>query len=157
MPCILLIFAYPALYSIQNSIWDIWGFATTAWISEYSGKGTGFEKKPVWVHCLTQGDISVSGFRLGSLSFSEPKKNTTFQSCPIPWDSMDHSSPDSSVHGILQARILKWVAIPFSREYSQPREQTQVCHTAGRFFTIWATREAFSRAWHVLVWSFRRT
>ena len=70
----------------------------------------------MWVHCLTQGDISASGFRLGSLSFSEPKKNTTFQSCPIPWDSMDHSSPDSSVHGILQARILKWVAIPFSRE-----------------------------------------
>ena len=49
--------------------------------------------------------------------------------------------PDSSVHGILQARILEWVAIPFSRGSSQPRDRTQVSHIAGRFFTIWATRE----------------
>ena len=46
------------------------------------------------------------------------------------------------VHGILQARILEWVAVPFSREYSQPRDQTQVSHIAGGFFTSWATREA---------------
>ena len=49
---------------------------------------------------------------------------------------------DYSVHGILQARILEWVAFPFSRESSQPRDQTQVSHTAGGFFTNWATREA---------------
>ena len=42
-------------------------------------------------------------------------------------------SPGSSVHGILQARILEWVPIPFSRESSQPRDQTQVSHIAGRF------------------------
>ena len=42
----------------------------------------------------------------------------------------------SSVHGILQARILEWVAIPFSRGSSQPRDQTQIC-IAGRFFSIW--------------------
>ena len=46
--------------------------------------------------------------------------------------------------GILQARILEWVAMPFSRGSSQPRDQTQVSCTAGRFFTIWATREAHS-------------
>ena len=45
------------------------------------------------------------------------------------------------VHGILQATILEWVAFPFSRGSSQPRDQTQVSHTAGRFFTSWATRE----------------
>ena len=44
---------------------------------------------------------------------------------------------------ILQARILKWAAMPFSRGSSQPRDRTQVSHIAGRFFTIWATREAF--------------
>ena len=49
---------------------------------------------------------------------------------------------DYTVHGILQARILEWVAIHFSRETSQPREQTQVSHIAGGFFTSWATREA---------------
>jgi len=49
---------------------------------------------------------------------------------------------NSSVHGILQARILEWVAIPFSRGSSQPRDQTQVSCLAGGFFTIWATSEA---------------
>ena len=49
---------------------------------------------------------------------------------------------DCTVHGILQARILEWVAVPFSRGSSQPRDRTQVSHIAGRFFTSWATREA---------------
>ena len=44
--------------------------------------------------------------------------------------------------GILQARILEWVAVPFSRESSQPWDQTQISRMAGRFFTSWATREA---------------
>ena len=44
-----------------------------------------------------------------------------------------------TVHGILQARILEWVAFPISRGSSQPRDQTQVSHIAGRFFTSWAT------------------
>ena len=47
-------------------------------------------------------------------------------------------------HGILQARILEWVAIPFSRESSWPRNWTQVSHIAGRFFTIWPTRKPIS-------------
>jgi len=42
---------------------------------------------------------------------------------------------DYTVHGILQARILEWVAVPFSRGSSQPRDQTQVSHIAGGFFT----------------------
>ena len=48
----------------------------------------------------------------------------------------------SSVHGILQARILEWVAFPFSRGSSWPKDQTQVSCIAGRFFTVWATRES---------------
>ena len=47
-----------------------------------------------------------------------------------------------TVYGILQARILEWVAFPFSRGSSQPRDQTQVSHIIGRFFTSSATREA---------------
>ena len=47
-----------------------------------------------------------------------------------------------TVHGILQARILEWVAFPFSRGSSQPRDWTQVSHIAGGFFTSWATTEA---------------
>ena len=49
---------------------------------------------------------------------------------------------DYTVHVILQARILEWVAFPFSRVSSQPRDRTQVSCIAGRFFTSWATREA---------------
>ena len=55
---------------------------------------------------------------------------------------MDYSPPGSSVHGILQARILEWVAIPFSRKYFQPRDQIKVSWTAGRLFTDWVIREA---------------
>ena len=65
------------------------------------------------------------------------------QACPTLCDPMDCSPPGSSVHGILQARILEWVAIPFSRGSSWPRDQIQASCTAGRFFTIWASREAF--------------
>ena len=49
---------------------------------------------------------------------------------------------DYTVHGIFQARILEWVAFLSSRGSSQPRDQTQVSHIAGRFFTSWVTREA---------------
>ena len=56
-------------------------------------------------------------------------------------DPIDCSLPGSSVHGILQARILNWVAFPCSRKSFQPRDQTWVSCTAGKFFTVWATRE----------------
>ena len=52
------------------------------------------------------------------------------QSCPSVCDPMD-----DIVHGILQARKLEWVAAPFSRGSSQPRDRIQVSHIAGRFFT----------------------
>jgi len=55
---------------------------------------------------------------------------------------MDYILPGSSIHGILQARLLAWVAISFSRESSQPKDWTQVSCIAGRFFINWATREA---------------
>ena len=55
---------------------------------------------------------------------------------------VDCSPPRSSVHGILQARILGWVAISFSRGSSQPRDRTQASHIAGRCFNLCATREA---------------
>ena len=57
------------------------------------------------------------------------------QSCPTLCDPMDHSPSGSSVHEIFQARILEWGAISFFRGSSQPRDQTQVSCTAGKFFT----------------------
>ena len=57
-------------------------------------------------------------------------------------DPMDYSLPGSSTYGILQARILEWVAISSSKGSSWPRDQTWVSCVAGRFFTVWATKEA---------------
>ena len=58
------------------------------------------------------------------------------QSCPTLCNPMNYT-----VHGILQARILEWVAFPFSRGSSQARNQTQVFRNAGTLFTSWAARE----------------
>ena len=60
------------------------------------------------------------------------------QACLTLCHPMDYSLPGSSVHGILQARILEWIAILFSRGFSQPRDPTQVSCIAGGFLTIWA-------------------
>ena len=70
------------------------------------------------------------GFKLNS------QKVLVAQSCLTLCDPMDCSPLGSSVHGILQARILEWVAISFSRGSSQPRYQTQVSHIAGRCFNL---------------------
>ena len=59
------------------------------------------------------------------------------KSCLTLWDPVDCSPPGSSVHGILQARILELVAISFSRGFSQCRNQTWVSYIASRFFTGW--------------------
>ena len=64
--------------------------------------------------------------------------HTVTQSCPTRWDPTDYSPPDFSLHGILQARILEWVAMPSSRGSSQTSCWTQVTGIADRFFTIWA-------------------
>ena len=70
---------------------------------------------------------------------------------PTLCNPIDCSLPGSSVHGILQARILEWVAIFFSKGSSWPRDWTWVSCIAGRFFTIWATCNYFAcflTYWH---------
>ena len=62
------------------------------------------------------------------------------QPCPALWP-VDCCPSGSSIRGILQVRILQWVAISFSRGSSQPRDQTQISCIAGGFFTIWTARE----------------
>ena len=76
-------------------------------------------------------------FTIYSIHFTRTYKVKVAQSCPTLCNPMDYT-----VHGILQARILEWVAILFSRGSSQPKDWTQVSHTAGGFLTSWATREA---------------
>ena len=76
------------------------------------------------------------------------------QSCPSLCNSTDCSPPGFSVHGILQARIMGWIAIPFSRGSSWPRGQTLVSCIAGRFFTIWATGKSFSMYMDDTYWEY---
>ena len=71
----------------------------------------------------------------GSLDWSSESESHSFGL--TLFDPMDYT-----VHGIFQARILEWVAFPYSRGSSQSRDQTQVSRIAGRFFTSWITREA---------------
>ena len=72
----------------------------------------------------------------------------SLQSCLTLCSPMDRSLPGSSLHGILQARMLEWVTMTSSKGSSQPRDQTQVCYVppslAGGFFTTSATWEALS-------------
>ena len=82
----------------------------------------------LWSYCILQ----VCDFCL-------KVKVLVVQSCPTPWGSMDCSLPGSSVHGILEARILEWIAILFSRGTFPLRDWTQISCIAGGFFTIWAT------------------
>ena len=94
---------------------------------------------------------SISGFypwndgstcpKLWQPKMSLKVKVLVARSCPTLSDPMDYSPSGSSVHGILQARILEWVAVLFSRGSSKPRAQTHESCVAGGFFTSWATRE----------------
>ena len=92
-------------------------------------------RQGLWKRCL---DFDLPSISLFPESESESRS--------IVSDSLQphrlYSSPGSSVRWVLQARILEWVAFPFSRGSSQPRDQTQVSCIAGGLFTKWATREA---------------
>ena len=122
----------------QNLVLAIWG--------EPSLRGDPGESWKQWMRPLEApvwwGELRVSvADILVGLCIFEVKVLVT-QSCLTLFYPMDWSLPGSSVHGILQARILEWVDIPFSRGSFQPRDWTWVSHIAGRFFTIWAPREA---------------
>ena len=90
-------------------------------------------KKKIIHFVLLKGSFQMTGAR--GLKRLEGVSRSVVTLC----DPMDCRPPGSSVHGILQARILERVAIPFSRGSSQPRDWTRVSCIAGRFFTIWIT------------------
>ena len=69
------------------------------------------------------------------------------QLCPTLCNPMDYSPPGASDLRISQARILEWVAIPFPRGFSLPRDQILVSRIPGRFFTVCATREDKGTGW----------
>ena len=86
--------------------------------------------------------LSIYGVSVQRVVSSSKMKVLVSQSCLTLCGPMDCSPPGFSILGILQGRILESVAIPFSKGSSWPRNQTPVPCIAGRFFTVWATREA---------------
>ena len=103
-------------------------------------KGWHSIKSQIWFLCSKCSSLSlnVSGSRTASCTqWMKLSRSVVSDSC----DPMDYSLPVSSVHGILQARILESVAVLFARGSSQPRDWTQVSCIAGGFFTNWATRK----------------
>ena len=83
-----------------------------------------------------------NSYYLFSTSYVLDKCVLVAQSSPTLCNPMDCSPSGSSIHGILQASILEWVAIPFSRQSPWLRAQTLVSCIVVRFFNIWTTREA---------------
>ena len=94
-----------------------------------------------WYPC-SQGPLTYSNLCCfhPPLFFIYESEREVSQLCPTLCDPVDCSPSGFSTHGILQARILEWVAISFSRGSSRPRDRTQVSCNAGRHLTLWAMR-----------------
>ena len=109
------------------------------WLDLLAGQGT--LKSLLQHHSSKASILWCSAFFTVQLShpymtLKERKESEVTQSCPIICNPVDCSPPGSSVHGFLQARLLEWVAISFSRGSSRPRGQTQVSCIAGRRFNL---------------------
>ena len=106
--------------------------------SEWADNRETERSQGIWEQELMAGWDMGMGRRAG-----ESKGLRWNQLCAVlSWDRLCDPMDWGSVHGLLQARILEWVAMPSSRESSQSRDWTQVSCIAGRFFTIWASWEA---------------
>ena len=104
------------------------------WVAIPFSRGSSQPRAWTWVSCIAGRFFTVWATREAHRLYNLKVK--VDQSCPTLCDPMDYT-----VHGILQARILEWVAFPFSRGSSLPRDWTQISHIAGGFFTSWARRE----------------
>ena len=137
--CATLWTAAAAAKSLQ-SYPTLWNSIDTA--AHQAPRSLGFSSKNTGVGCH---------FLLQCMKVKS--KNEVTQSCPTLHDRMDCSLPGSSAHGIFQARVLEWVAMPSSRGSSLPRDRTWVSSIADRRFTVWATREAtlkYERIYQIL-------
>jgi len=130
---------FPPAFNLSAS-----GFFPMSWLFASEAKGLELQLQ----HQSFQWIFSVD-FLFDWLIWScSPVKMKVTLLCPALCNRMN-----DTVHGILQARILEWVTIPFPRESSQPRDQTQVPHIAGGLFISLATREAWNVSHSVMSYS----
>ena len=117
-----------------------WLFSSHKWMWELDHKeGWALKNQCFWTVVLEK--TLESPLDCKEIKPASPKGEVKVaQSCPALCDPMDYT-----VLGILQARILEWVAFPFSKGSSQPRDGTQISLMAGRFLTGWAAREALKK------------
>ena len=111
-------------------LWRSWPWKFPLWIFFNSRKGMGCYE--IYFSCYTLKSIA---------NFSSTPQCPIVLSCSVISNSLQHHQTPLPIR-ILQARILEWVAMPSSRGSSQPGDWAQVSGIAGRFFTIWSTREA---------------
>ena len=110
------------------------------WVTISFSRGSSRPRNRTWVSCI--GGRRFNLWAIREAQFQVYIKVNQLYICMKVKSSltlcnpMDCSPPGSSVHGIFQTRVLEWVAISFSRGSSQPRDRTQVSHTAGRCFTV---------------------
>ena len=99
-----------------------------------------------WRRAWQSTPVFLPGETLGQRSWwTTVKKNEVTRSCPTLCDLMDSSLLGSSIHGNLQARVLEWAAISFSRGSSKPRDRTWVSCIADKHCTVWDTRKAYGQ------------
>ena len=131
-PCGLLVIILPMLPGLPFSLSVVPKF---------------LESKDCVLHFLRASHITSHGLdMIIKQTYQQGKIAVVMELVTQPWltlsDSVDWNLPGSPARGVLQARVLMWVGTLFSREFSWPRDWTQVSFIAGRFLTIWATREA---------------
>ena len=105
----------------------------------------GLEKRKEWIKSLTCPNEFFWEMYIGrgDSQMIKPEETPTLKKVKVVKLRLTLCDPvDYTDHGILWAKILEWVAVPFSRGSSQPRDRTRVSHIAGGFFTSWATKEA---------------
>ena len=100
-----------------------------------------WQPTPVVLPGESHGQRSLPGYSPWGRKESDMTERLTHTHTHWKWKSFSRVWLFDTVHGIFQTRILEWVAVPFSRVSSQPRDRIQVSHIAGRFFTSGATRE----------------
>ena len=125
----------------DSSVHGVFQARILEWVTIPFSRGSFQPRDQTQVSCIVSRFFNVWATR-EAIYMCKPKNKHMLLSSVWLLNSMDCSPPGSSVHGILQAGIMEWVAISFSRGPSQPKDQIQVSCLAGGFFIVWATREA---------------